>query len=61
MTASSSDSHGSDIDGPSIHGSYGDRRSGTVLVTGGAGTLGSLVVNRLRDHGHAVRVVSRRG
>lgn len=61
MTASSSDSRGSDIDGPIIHSSDGDRRSGTVLVTGGAGTLGSLVVNRLRDHGHAVRVASRRG
>jgi uncharacterized protein YbjT (DUF2867 family) len=31
------------------------------LVTGGSGTLGSLVVDRLRAHGHPVRVVSRRG
>ena len=61
MTASSSDSLGSDIDGPGIHASHGDRRSGIVLVTGGSGTLGALVVDRLRDHGHAVRVVSRRG
>jgi uncharacterized protein YbjT (DUF2867 family) len=38
-----------------------DPRQGPVLVTGGAGTLGSLVVDRLREHGHAVRVVSRRG
>lgn len=35
--------------------------TGLVLVTGGAGTLGSLVVDRLRGHGRAVRVVSRRG
>jgi uncharacterized protein YbjT (DUF2867 family) len=34
---------------------------GLVLVTGGAGTLGSLIVDRLRDRGHTVRVVSRRG
>jgi uncharacterized protein YbjT (DUF2867 family) len=34
---------------------------GLVLVTGGAGTLGSLIVDRLRDRDHAVRVVSRRG
>ncbi len=30
-----------------------------VLVTGGTGTLGRLVVARLRDAGHAVRVLSR--
>jgi uncharacterized protein YbjT (DUF2867 family) len=38
-----------------------DSRQGLVLVTGGAGTLGSLVVDRLREHGRTVRVVSRRG
>jgi uncharacterized protein YbjT (DUF2867 family) len=32
-----------------------------VLVTGGTGTLGHLVVPRLRDAGCAVRVLSRRG
>ncbi|MEU9303665.1 NAD(P)H-binding protein [Streptomyces sp. NPDC048269] len=31
----------------------------TILVTGGTGTLGSLVVTRLRDSGHEVRVLSR--
>lgn len=31
-----------------------------VLVTGGTGTLGRLVVARLRDEGRAVRVLSRR-
>ena len=35
--------------------------TGLLLVTGGAGALGSLVVDRLRERGHAVRVVSRRG
>jgi uncharacterized protein YbjT (DUF2867 family) len=30
-----------------------------ILVTGGRGTLGRLVVARLRDGGHAVRVLSR--
>lgn len=30
-----------------------------ILVTGGAGTLGRLVVERLRNAGHAVRVLSR--
>jgi uncharacterized protein YbjT (DUF2867 family) len=30
-----------------------------ILVTGGTGTLGRLVVARLRDAGHSVRVVSR--
>jgi uncharacterized protein YbjT (DUF2867 family) len=30
-----------------------------ILVTGGTGTLGSLVVRRLRDVGHDVRVLSR--
>ncbi|MEV6686211.1 NAD(P)H-binding protein [Streptomyces sp. NPDC051130] len=31
----------------------------TILVTGGTGTLGKLVVTRLRDAGHEVRVLSR--
>ncbi|MGW7103593.1 SDR family oxidoreductase [Streptomyces sp. NPDC054838] len=31
----------------------------TILVTGGTGTLGSLVVTRLREAGHEVRVLSR--
>ncbi|MFD9337473.1 SDR family oxidoreductase [Streptomyces sp. NPDC060028] len=31
----------------------------TVLVTGGTGNLGALVVTRLRDAGHEVRVLSR--
>ena len=31
-----------------------------ILVTGGTGTLGRLVVPRLRDAGHDVRVLSRR-
>jgi uncharacterized protein YbjT (DUF2867 family) len=31
-----------------------------ILVTGGTGTLGSLVVPRLQDAGHEVRVLSRR-
>ncbi|MGW7460756.1 SDR family oxidoreductase [Streptomyces sp. NPDC054797] len=31
----------------------------TILVTGGTGTLGTLVVARLRDQGHEVRVLSR--
>lgn len=31
-----------------------------ILVTGGTGTLGKLVVPRLQDAGHAVRVLSRR-
>ncbi|MHA7985161.1 SDR family oxidoreductase [Rathayibacter sp. CAU 1779] len=35
--------------------------SGLVLVTGGAGTLGTMVVDRLCDRGRTVRVVSRRG
>jgi len=30
-----------------------------ILVTGGTGTLGRLVVSRLRDEGHAVRVLGR--
>jgi uncharacterized protein YbjT (DUF2867 family) len=36
------------------------RRDERVLVTGGTGTLGRLVVPRLRDAGRAVRVLSRR-
>ena len=32
-----------------------------ILVTGGTGTLGRLVVRRLRDEGREVRVLSRRG
>jgi uncharacterized protein YbjT (DUF2867 family) len=32
----------------------------TILVTGGTGTLGRLVVPRLRDAGCKVRVLSRR-
>ncbi|MET9444751.1 SDR family oxidoreductase [Streptomyces sp. NPDC006610] len=32
----------------------------TILVTGGTGTLGRLVVQRLRADGHEVRVLSRR-
>jgi uncharacterized protein YbjT (DUF2867 family) len=36
-----------------------DPRSGPVLVTGGTGTLGRLVVSRLRDAGREVRVLSR--
>lgn len=31
----------------------------SILVTGGTGTLGSLVCERLRERGHAVRVLSR--
>ncbi|MGW6571548.1 SDR family oxidoreductase [Streptomyces sp. NPDC054945] len=31
----------------------------TILVTGGTGTLGALVVDRLRDAGHEVRALSR--
>src|SRR5260370_31132510 len=31
-----------------------------ILVTGGTGTLGRLVVSRLREAGHDVRVLSRR-
>ncbi|GAP61551.1 conserved hypothetical protein, partial [Arthrobacter sp. Hiyo1] len=31
----------------------------TMLVTGGTGTLGRLVVSRLRDRGHAARVAGR--
>jgi uncharacterized protein YbjT (DUF2867 family) len=33
----------------------------SMLVTGGTGTLGRLVVPRLRDAGGPVRVLSRRG
>ena len=32
-----------------------------ILVTGGTGTLGALVVTRLREAGHPVRVLSRHG
>lgn len=32
----------------------------TYLVTGGTGSLGRAVVNRLREHGHGVRVFERR-
>jgi len=32
-----------------------------ILVTGGTGTLGRLVVDRLLEHGRAVRVLSRHG
>src|SRR5260370_2880959 len=35
--------------------------SSPILVTGGTGTLGRLVVPRLRDAGRKVRVLSRRG
>ena len=35
--------------------------SETILVTGGTGTLGRLLVPRLRDAGHRVRVLSRHG
>jgi uncharacterized protein YbjT (DUF2867 family) len=38
-----------------------DREDGPILVTGGTGTLGRLVVPRLRDAGCDVRVLSRRG
>jgi nucleoside-diphosphate-sugar epimerase len=34
--------------------------TGRILVTGGTGTLGRLVVPRLRDAGCKVRVLSRR-
>ena len=34
--------------------------SSTILVTGGTGTLGRLVVPRLRDAGGKVRVLSQR-
>jgi uncharacterized protein YbjT (DUF2867 family) len=37
-----------------------DRGHGPILVTGGTGTLGRLVVPRLRDAGATVRVLSRR-
>jgi uncharacterized protein YbjT (DUF2867 family) len=36
-----------------------DHEHGLIVVTGGTGTLGSLVVPRLRDAGAAVRVLSR--
>jgi len=37
-----------------------DHEHGPILVTGGTGTLGRLVVPRLRDAGGTVRVLSRR-
>jgi uncharacterized protein YbjT (DUF2867 family) len=37
-----------------------DHENGPILVTGGTGTLGRLVVPRLRDAGSNVRVLSRR-
>jgi uncharacterized protein YbjT (DUF2867 family) len=37
-----------------------DRVSSPILVTGGTGTLGRLVVSRLRDAGYDLRVLSRR-
>jgi uncharacterized protein YbjT (DUF2867 family) len=37
-----------------------DRTDAPILVTGGTGTLGRLVVPRLRDAGYGVRVLSRR-
>jgi uncharacterized protein YbjT (DUF2867 family) len=37
------------------------RRDDPILVTGGTGTLGRLVVARLRDAGHRVRALSRHG
>jgi len=37
------------------------RTSAPILVTGGTGTLGRLVVRRLREAGYDVRVLSRRG
>ncbi|NNC12224.1 NAD(P)H-binding protein [Planctomonas sp. JC2975] len=51
----------SSIPGSSASGSSADHADGLVLVTGGAGTLGTMVVDRLRDRGRTVRVVSRRG
>ena len=36
-----------------------DHESGPILVTGGTGTLGRLVVPRLRDHCRDIRVLSR--
>jgi uncharacterized protein YbjT (DUF2867 family) len=36
-------------------------KSGPILVTGGTGTLGRLVVPRLREAGREVRVLSRQG
>jgi NAD(P)-dependent dehydrogenase (short-subunit alcohol dehydrogenase family) len=43
---------------PVTHGSSGPPQ-GPVLVTGGTGTLGTLVVERLRNAGRQVRVLSR--
>ncbi len=37
-----------------------DSEKGRVLVTGGSGTLGNAVVRELREHGWAVRSISRR-
>ena len=37
----------------------GDRENGVILVTGGTGTLGRLVVARLKEAGREIRVLSR--
>lgn len=37
----------------------GNKRSGVVLVVGGAGYVGSILVNELLDRGYAVRVLDR--
>jgi uncharacterized protein YbjT (DUF2867 family) len=42
------------------HGWWEDPLTSRILVTGGTGTLGRLVVARLRDAGREVRVLSRR-
>jgi uncharacterized protein YbjT (DUF2867 family) len=39
---------------------HGEAGTSPILVTGGTGTLGRLVVARLREAGHTVRVLSRR-
>jgi NAD(P)-dependent dehydrogenase (short-subunit alcohol dehydrogenase family) len=39
----------------------GDVMPTSILVTGGTGTLGRLVAQRLRDAGASVTVLSRRG
>jgi NAD dependent epimerase/dehydratase family len=45
------------VEAPQVHGKAGVP---PILVTGGTGTLGRLVVLRLRDAGCTVRVLSRR-